>query len=163
MAVKDARAKACRTHAPPLLVKFAPDLDDLQIEELAFTMLEGQIDGVILTNTTLDRPDYLPERFRAQSGGLSGAPLRGKSTEVIRKFYQLTEGKLPIIGVGGISNVQDAYDKIKAGASLVQLYSGLIYKGPMIAQRINEGLLTLLERDGYASISQAIGVDADVA
>lgn len=161
MAVKDARAKACRNHAPPLLVKFAPDLDDAQIEELAFTVLEGQIEGVILTNTTLDRPEYLPDSFRSQAGGLSGAPVRDKSTNVIRKFYQITEGKLPIIGVGGISNAEHAYEKIKAGASLVQLYTGLIFKGPMIAQRINEDLLQLLARDGYASVSQAIGVEAN--
>lgn len=163
MAVKDARAKACRKHAPPLLVKFAPDLDEAQMEELALVVLEGQIDGVILTNTTLDRPQELPASFASQAGGLSGKPLREKSTQVIRRFYQLTEKRIPIVGVGGISSAQDAYDKIKAGASLVQLYTGLIYQGPLVVQRIHQGLIELLKSDGYSHISQAIGAQVDGA
>lgn len=160
MAVKDARAKACRVSPPPLLVKFAPDLDEAQIEELAMSVLEADIDGIILTNTTLERPKELSDSFAAQPGGLSGKPLRDKATNVIRQFYQITEGKLPIIGVGGISSADDAYAKIKAGASLVQIYSGLIYKGPIVVKHINQGLLGHLKADGYAHIRDAVGVDA---
>ena len=159
-AVKDERTKACGDHPPPVLVKLAPDLDQAQQEELAQTLLDGDVDGVILTNTTLDRPETLPEDFRSEKGGLSGAPVREKSTNVIRNFYKLTDGKLPIIGVGGISSGQDAYDKIKAGASLVQVYSALVFKGPALAHTINTDLLALLKRDGVSHISEVIGTDA---
>lgn len=152
--------RTCGDFPTPLLVKLAPDLSEQQQEELAQTLLDSQASGVILTNTTLDRPAFLPEKFRAQPGGLSGAPLRDKSTEVIRNFYRFTKGKLPIIGVGGISKPEHAYEKIRAGASLVQLYSGMIYEGPEIANNINKGLLDLLDRDGFRSITEAIGVDA---
>ncbi|MFN3700187.1 MAG: quinone-dependent dihydroorotate dehydrogenase [Alphaproteobacteria bacterium] len=159
-AVSEERAKSCRTHTPPLLVKLAPDLDEDQQAELAQTLIEAKIDGVILGNTTLARPDTLPEPFRAQAGGLSGAPLREKSTAIIRNFYRLTDGKLPIIGVGGISSGDDAYAKIKAGASLVQLYTALVFKGPSLVHDINLRLLELLKQDGYDSISQAVGRDS---
>ncbi|MEM7651496.1 MAG: quinone-dependent dihydroorotate dehydrogenase, partial [Pseudomonadota bacterium] len=128
--IKEERRKACGDHPPPLLVKFAPDLDEAQQEELAQAALEAEIDGLILSNTTLARPDALPANFAAEKGGLSGQPLTEKSTQVIHNFYKLTGGKLPIIGVGGVSNGQQAYEKIKAGASLVQLYSALVFKGP---------------------------------
>ena len=143
----------------PLLVKLAPDLNEKQQEEIAQTLMENQVSGVILTNTTLDRPDFLPEKFKTEKGGLSGAPLRDKSTDTIRSFYKLTKGKLPIIGVGGISTAKHAYDKIRAGASLVQVYTGMIYEGPDIANDINKGLLNLLDQDGFSNISQAIGAD----
>ena len=130
-----------------------------QQEELAETLVEANVDGVILSNTTTDRPPFLAENFRNQKGGLSGTPLRTKSTEIIRNFYKLTDGKLPIIGVGGISKAEHAYEKIKAGASLVQLYTGMIYEGPDIANNINEGLLSLLERDGVSAITDVIGAD----
>ena len=156
-AVKEERAKACREAPPPVLVKLAPDLDDAQQEELASTLIEAKIDGVILSNTTLDRPEHLPEKFRGQQGGLSGQPLTQKSTAVVYNFYKLTDGKLPIIGVGGISNGAQAYEKIKAGASLVQLYSALIFKGPAIAKTINQELLELLEADGFKHIHDAVG------
>lgn len=158
--VKKERATACGDHPPPILVKFAPDLDESKQEELAEALLEASIDGIIITNTTLDRPMFLPQNFRDEQGGLSGQPLTEKSTNVIRNFYKLTAGKIPIIGVGGISNGAQAYEKIKAGASLVQLYTALIFKGPTIANSINEELLALLEKDGYTNISEAIGVDS---
>ncbi|MDH5722882.1 MAG: quinone-dependent dihydroorotate dehydrogenase [Alphaproteobacteria bacterium] len=141
---------------PPILVKLAPDLTEKQQEDIAETLLSCKIDGIILSNTTLDRPDYLPPDFSDQKGGLSGLPVKDKSTALIRNFYKLTKGKLPIIGVGGISTAEDAYEKIKSGASLVQLYTGMIYEGPLIAQNINKGLVDLLERDGHNSISDAI-------
>lgn len=153
------RALTCPDNAPALLVKLAPDLTDDQQKELAETLLEANVDGVILSNTTLDRPKTLPDNFRSQTGGLSGAPVRDKSTAIIGNFYRLTGGKLPIIGVGGISSAQHAYDKIKAGASLVQLYTGMIYEGPNIANIINADLLKLLDKDGYTHISEAIGTD----
>ncbi len=158
-AMRKAMHLVCPDHPPAILIKLAPDLDEKQQEEIAQTLIENQIGGVILSNTTLDRPSTLPPTFSAQKGGLSGAPVRDKSTDIIRNFYKLTKGKLPIIGVGGISNAQHAYDKIKAGASLVQLYTGMIYQGPDIANNINKGLLELLDNDGFDHISEAIGAD----
>lgn len=155
----DARAKSCPDNAPALLVKLAPDLNEAQQEELAQALTEAQVDGVILSNTTLDRPDFLPEGFRGEAGGLSGTPVRDKSTAIIRNFYKLTEGKLPIIGVGGISKAQHAYEKIKAGASLVQVYTGMVYEGPEIANNINRGLIELIKQDGFSNIGDAVGAD----
>lgn len=158
--VLEERKKSCGAHAvPPLLVKLAPDLNEDQQEELASAALESGIDGIILTNTTLDRPDYLSEKFASEKGGLSGAPVRDKSTKMISNFYRLTEGKLPIIGVGGIANGEHAYDKIKAGASLVQVYSCMVYEGPAIARNICAELDSLLEKDRHSSLSEAIGKD----
>lgn len=160
-AVEVERSLACGKEQPPLFVKFAPDLDDAKIAELCGCAIEGKADGVIVGNTTLDRPDYLSDGFRDEAGGLSGKPLTDKSTQVIGKFYAHLKGKIPIIGVGGISNADDAYAKIKAGASLVQLYTGMIYQGPGIAADINKGLITLLKRDRYSNISEAIGAAHD--
>lgn len=156
-ALKEERRKACGDHPPPLLVKFAPDLEDAQQEELARAVLESNIDGLVLTNTTTRRPKNLPRDFAAHKGGLSGPPLSDASTKVIRNFYKLTRGKLPIIGVGGVSDGKDAYAKIKAGASLVQLYTGLVFKGPGVANSINLELLKLLKSEGYGNISEAVG------
>jgi dihydroorotate dehydrogenase len=160
--ITEEREKTCGAHAPPLFVKLAPDLTEEKQEELAKAALESGIDGLILTNTTLARPDYLPETFRGQAGGLSGKPLTARSTEIIGNFYKLTGGKLPIIGVGGISTGQDAYDKIRAGASLVQLYSALVFRGPLMVSYVNDELAALLQRDGYRSVTEAIGVDIDL-
>lgn len=154
-----ARAEACPNNPPALLVKLAPDLNEAQQEELAQTLLDCNVNGAILSNTTLERPKYLSSNFRAEKGGLSGMPVRDLSTKIIRNFAKLTNRKLPIIGVGGISNGAHAYEKIRAGANLVQLYTGLIYEGPGIANSINKELLNLLERDGFTSISQAVGAD----
>ena len=157
--VIEERSRACKIDPPPLLVKFAPDLTPEQQGELVGAVIDSGIDGIILTNTTLDRPDYLDSDFALEKGGLSGAPVRDKSTAVIRNFYELTKGNVPIIGLGGISSGAEAYEKIKAGASLVQVYTGLIYKGPTIARDINQDLLTLLKQDGYSQISEAVGAD----
>jgi dihydroorotate dehydrogenase len=153
-------ARNALANKPPLLVKLAPDLTEQQQKDIAAVLMEVGIDGVILGNTTLDRPDFLPENFRAQKGGLSGAPLTQKSTAIIRQFYKLTDGTLPIVGVGGISCAQDAYDKIRAGASLVQLYSALVFHGPALIHAINKGLVDLLQKDGFNTLSEAIGTDA---
>ncbi len=152
------RDRACgKQMPPPLLVKLAPDLDEGQQEALAAAALQSGIDGLILTNTTLDRPDHLPENFRQEKGGLSGQPVRDKSTAMIRNFYRLTNGKLPIIGAGGISSAQDAYDKIRAGASLVQFYSALAFQGPGMVQKIKSDLVTLLQADGFSRVQDAVG------
>ncbi|MBI2234052.1 MAG: quinone-dependent dihydroorotate dehydrogenase [Micavibrio aeruginosavorus] len=152
------RARACGRHMPPpLLVKLSPDLGERQQEDLARAALDSGIDGLILTNTTLDRPVHLPESFREEKGGLSGQPLSEKSTDMIRNFYRLTGGKLPIIGAGGVSSGLDAYDKIRAGASLVQIYSALAFQGPGVVKRITAELAQLLKKDGYATIDEAVG------
>lgn len=158
--ILEEREKSCRDNAPPLLVKLAPDIDESKQEHVAMSILESGVDGLILTNTTLDRPDYLAESFRSETGGLSGKPLTGKSTNVIRNFYRFTDGKLPIVGAGGVSSAQDAYDKIKAGASLVQLYSALVFQGPALVANILDGLAELLRQDGHDHISKAVGKNA---
>ncbi len=158
-AVIQERKNSCGTNPPPILVKLAPDLNDTQLSDIATVLLDLKIDGVILTNTTLARPENLPKSFADEKGGLSGAPLTDKSTDIISKFYALTKGAIPIIGAGGISSGADAYTKIKAGASLVQIYSGLVFEGPNLVQKIKEELESLLQRDGYANLEQAIGAN----
>jgi len=159
--IMEERTKTCgKENAPPLLVKLAPDLTEAQLKDVAACLIESHVDGVILGNTTLDRPEYLPANFYEQQGGLSGRPLTDKSTTVIRNFYKHTEGKMPIIGAGGISSAEDAYAKIRAGASLVQLYTALVFQGPQLVADILTGLGRLLEKDGLDHISKAIGKDA---
>lgn len=158
-AVMAEREKSCGFNPPPVLVKLSPDLTDEQMGEIAEVLLKHKIEGVILTNTTLYRPEDLPVAFTAEKGGLSGAPLTDISTGVIRRFYALTGGKLPIIGAGGIMSGEDAYAKIRAGASLVQIYSGLIFHGPDLIRKINLDLLTLSRADGFGHISEAVGAD----
>jgi dihydroorotate dehydrogenase len=159
--IMEERAKACGKDAPPpLLVKLAPDLDDGQLKDIAASLTECKVDGVILGNTTLDRPDYLPAAFYEQQGGLSGRPLTEKSTDIIKRFYKLTDGKMLIIGAGGISSAEDAYAKIRAGASLVQLYTALVFQGPELVGDILQGLCSLLEKDKLDHISKATGLDA---
>lgn len=159
--IKTERDKTCGTSMPPpLLVKLAPDLTEDQQQSLATAALECGLDGLILTNTTLDRPETLPEAFRSERGGLSGRPLTDKSTVLIRNIYRMTGGKLPIIGAGGVSSAADAYAKIRAGASLVQLYSALVFHGPGLATRINTELAALLKADGFTRIQDAVGKDA---
>ena len=128
-----------------------------QQEELSKAVLDGGVDGLILTNTTLERPTFLPSKFREQKGGLSGKPLTDASTKIISNFYKLTEGQIPIIGVGGISSGKDAYKKIKAGASLIQIYSALVFQGPALVNQINKDLIKLLKQDGFDNISDAVG------
>lgn len=159
LAVMEERRKSCGYNPPPVLVKLSPDLTDEQMVDIAEVLIERQVEGVILTNTTLYRPDELEPTFAAERGGLSGGPLTDINTGVIRRFYALTEGKLPIIGAGGIMNGMDAYAKIRAGASLVQIYSGFIFHGPDIVRKINTDLIDLLHADGFSHISEAVGAD----
>lgn len=159
-AVMAERRLSCgASNPPPLLVKLAPDLNEEQLTDIADVLLAQKVDGVILTNTTLARPDFLPKDFAAEKGGLSGAPLKDKSTETIRTMYRLTKVQLPIIGAGGICNGADAYAKIRAGASLIQVYSGLVYEGPSLIRQINDELGHCLIRDGFPNIEQAVGAD----
>jgi dihydroorotate dehydrogenase len=144
---------------PPLLVKVAPDLEAQDRKDIADVALANGIDGLIISNTTITRPQSLRSAWREETGGLSGAPLFQPSTEILADFYRLTGGKLPLIGVGGIASGADAYAKIRAGASLVQLYSAMIYKGPGIVERIKSELYHLLHRDGFACLADAVGAD----
>ncbi|NQU62502.1 MAG: quinone-dependent dihydroorotate dehydrogenase [Rhodospirillales bacterium] len=156
-AVKAALADATPDRPPALLLKVAPDLTEADKNDIAEVALEKSLDGLICTNTTIERPDNLANSNKAEQGGLSGKPLFEPSTKVLADFYRLTEGKIPLIGVGGIASGADAYTKIRAGASLVQLYTALIYKGPGLACRINRELAGLLERDGFANVADAVG------
>ena len=156
-AVKTARDGLA--NRPPLLVKIAPDLARADLEDIAGVAADVGIDGIIATNTTIARPDTLRDPQKGETGGLSGAPLRDASQSVLFDLYQLVGGEIPLIGVGGIASGADAYARIRAGASLVQVYSALVYGGPYLAARINEELADLLEADGFASVADAVGVD----
>jgi len=143
--------------ADPLLVKLSPDLADPAVEEALAVVDDLDLEGVIATNTTTERPDTLGSPHRAETGGLSGAPIEGRATEMVRFVAERTD--VPVVGVGGVADAEGAYAKIRAGASLVQLYTGLIYEGPGVAHDINRGLLELLERDGFESVEAAVGAD----
>ncbi|CAK8698320.1 unnamed protein product [Clavelina lepadiformis] len=144
---------------PPVLIKIAPDLNDQDVADIAKVVVDRSVDGLIISNTTVQRPDHLISSSKTETGGLSGVPLHEMSTELIRKMYRLTKGRVPIVGVGGIANGFDAYEKIRAGASLVQLYTSLIYQGTPIVGVIKSQLTYLLKRDGFANVSDAVGVD----
>lgn len=144
--------------ASPLLVKLSPNLTEEATDGALAVVEDLDLDGVIAVNTSTDRPASLRSDNRVEEGGLSGAPIEHAATERVR--YVANNVDVPVIGVGGVSSAEGAYRKIKAGASVVQLYTALVYEGPSLAQEINEGLLELLERDGFDSIEDAIGVDA---
>ncbi|MFI5399313.1 MAG: quinone-dependent dihydroorotate dehydrogenase [Candidatus Binatia bacterium] len=154
----DSLALTHRQLPRPLLVKVAPDLADEALPEIVEVARHGGASGFVATNTTIQRQGLSPQREEA--GGLSGAPLRSRSTAVIRALYRLAGPDLPIIGVGGIFSADDAYAKIRAGASLVQIYTGMIFEGPRLAHRIGRGLVDLLQRDGLTHLRDAVGKDA---
>lgn len=146
--------------ARPVFLKVAPDLDDEAIEDIASTALDaGLLSGLIVSNTTIARPESLQSRHAGEAGGLSGAPLMAASTQVLAKFARALDGSLDLIGAGGIASGEDAYAKIRAGAHAVQLYSALVYEGPGLAAQIKQDLLALMARDGFASIGDAVGAD----
>ncbi len=147
------------TPRPPLLLKIAPDLTAEDQADIAAVALAGGLDGLIVSNTTIERDWKLLSWHRGEAGGLSGRPLFKRSTEVLREMYRLTEGRLPIVGAGGIETGADAYAKIRAGASLLQLYSALIYHGPGLVTRIKNELAGLLRRDGFDHLADAVGAD----
>lgn len=143
----------------PILLKIAPDLVAEERADIAEVAIASGIDGLIIGNTTVARPIDLKSPQAHEAGGLSGRPLFAPSTEVLAEMYRLTAGRLPLIGVGGIASAEDAYAKIRAGASLVQLYTALVFAGPALIGHIKEGLVRLLHSDGFAAIAQAIGAD----
>ena len=143
----------------PVLLKVAPDLTSDQIESIAAIAVERELDGLIATNTTTERPQSLCSVHRHEEGGLSGPPLFGRSTEILQRFYKATQGKIPLIGVGGVSTGAEAYRKIRAGASLVQIYSAFIYGGPAVVPTIKSELTELLKADGYKRVADAVGSD----
>lgn len=162
-ALRSARAEAATTNPPPLLLKIAPDLSEGERAEIAEAALETGIDGLIISNTTVARPAALKSRRAREPGGLSGKPLLAASTALVAEMRRLTHGRIPLVGVGGIASGADAYAKIRAGASLVQLYSMLVYEGPGLVARIKRDLAGFLVQDGFASIADAVGADVPLS
>ncbi|XP_053808492.1 dihydroorotate dehydrogenase (quinone), mitochondrial isoform X2 [Vidua chalybeata] len=144
---------------PAVLVKIAPDLTAQDKQDIASVVCELGVDGLIVSNTTVSRPSSLRSRQRMEPGGLSGKPLRELSTQTIKEMYALTQGRVPIIGVGGVSSGQDALEKIRAGASLVQLYTALVYHGPPVVGAVKRELEELLREQGFKNVMEAVGAD----
>eukprot|EP00958_Prasinococcus_capsulatus_P015996 scaffold1761_cov357-Prasinococcus_capsulatus_cf.AAC.2 len=145
---------------PPLLIKIAPDLTDQEKKDIASVAMRRRIDGLIVGNTTMKRSErVLAVAHGNEAGGLSGRPLKDLATEMVFDMYKLTKGKVTIIGCGGISSGADAYEKIRAGASLVQIYTAMAYQGPQLLPDMKKEIEACLQRDGFANISEAIGAD----
>lgn len=155
--VQQARAEAARK--PPILLKIAPDLAVEDCRDVAEVARKCRLDGLIVGNTTIARPPGLRGRHRGEAGGLSGRPLFPLAIRLLAEMYRLTEGRIPLVGCGGVAGGADAYAMIRAGASLVQLYTALVYEGPGLVRRIKAELAHLLRRDGFASIAAAVGAD----
>jgi dihydroorotate dehydrogenase len=155
--------KHSRTRPVPLLVKIAPDLSKAEVEAIVDVVHRLKLSGIIATNTTTSRDDLRTSELEVKNcgeGGLSGAPLRRRSTRIVAELYRLANGKFEIIGVGGIFTAEDAWEKICAGASLAQLYTGFVYEGFSVAREINEGLAQILKREGFSSLDEAVGCRA---
>ena len=155
-AVQEARGET----VPPVFLKVAPDLEPADIDAIARIALDRRLGALIVSNTTISRPQgslALRSRHAGEAGGLSGAPLKDLAQQRLRDFRTATGGALPLVGVGGIGSAGDAWQRIRAGASLVQLYSAMVYQGPGIARRIGHGLEALMRRDGFASVAEAVG------
>ncbi len=155
--VMDARNSMDRKK--PILLKIAPDMGDEQLDDVLLTAGQYKVDGIIISNTTLSREGLTSSQSR-ESGGLSGKPLMPLSTAMLRRAYKITNGQIPLIGVGGIASAEDAYRKIRNGASLLQLYSALVYQGFDLVTEIKKGLEERLQQDGFSSIRDAVGIDA---
>lgn len=145
--------------APPVLVKIAPDLADGQLADICALARAGGMDGLIVSNTTTARPETLKSRQRKETGGLSGMPLMAPSTRLLADAARAVQGRVPLVGVGGVASVDDAYAKIRAGASLVQLYTALAFEGPGLIGRLLSGLAARLKTDGFARLQDAVGAD----
>jgi len=143
----------------PLLVKLAPDLNEEELKDIAEAVMECGVDGMVVCNTTMSRPSSVTSPDKEEAGGLSGAPLKNISTDCIRTLYSLTGGNVPIIGVGGVASGQDAYEKLKAGASLVQIYSCMVYEGPGVVSRIRKELAELMLQNGQRKLEDVVGLD----
>ncbi|MGB3711388.1 MAG: quinone-dependent dihydroorotate dehydrogenase [Erythrobacter sp.] len=154
-AVGDARGKS-GGRVPPIFLKVAPDLEAGDIDAIARIAIDKRLGALIVSNTTISRPD-LRSSFAEETGGLSGAPLRRLALQRLRNFRAATGGEVPLVGVGGISSAEDAWERIRAGASLVQFYSALVYRGPGLGGEIARGLERLMKRDGFATIAEAVG------
>ena len=141
----------------PLAIKVSPDLEDNQINEVSKIIMEQEIGIIIVSNTTDKNRENLKNINKLEKGGLSGKPIAKISNETIFKFYKILKDKTKIIGVGGVSNGQDAFEKITSGATLVQLYTGMVYRGPRIASKISKELIDLLKNKGFKNVSEAIG------
>ena len=158
--IADVHAARCTLeNKPPVLLKIAPDLITDELEDIAEVILASEIDGLIVSNTTIGERDKITGAHVGETGGLSGRPLFEKSTDVLRTVYRLTKGRVPLVGVGGIASGADAYAKIRAGATLIQLYTALVYDGPGLVAQIKRDLLLHLRADGFQSLSDAIGAD----
>ncbi len=158
--LNETRARVARETGialPCMLIKSAPDLTEQEKQDIAQVAMNAGIDGMIVSNTTISRPDSLRSRYRSERGGLSGRPMFDLSTRLLADMYRLTEGKVTLIGVGGIASAGDAYEKIRQGASAVQLYSAMVFQGPHIVHRMKAELAALLKRDGFASVGAAVG------
>ena len=153
------KAMAETGSAPPLFVKIAPDLTEADKDDIAEVALKSGIAGLIISNTTIERPETLVSGQKSEAGGLSGKPLFSPSTNVLSEMYRRCQGRLPLIGVGGIASGADAYAKIRAGASLVQLYTALVFQGPRLISTIKQDLTRLLEKNGFRSVIDAVGAD----
>ena len=141
----------------PIFIKISPDLDDEQLRDIALMSLANNVNGLIISNSTIKRPSSLISSYKNEIGGLSGRPIFLDSTIVLKKMYSLTNGQIPLIGVGGVSNGYECYEKIKAGANLVQLYTSLVYQGPKIIKNILKELNGLILTDGFKNISEVVG------
>ena len=148
------------TNKKPIFIKISPDLNEDQLRDIALISLANNIDGLILTNTSVNRPNNLSSIYKNMKGGLSGKPLFETSNKILKKMYNLTNGQITLVGVGGISNGSDCYEKLKSGASLVQLYTALTYSGPYLISKIKKELTDLIKTDGYKNISEVIGKSA---
>ncbi|HEY6920118.1 MAG TPA: quinone-dependent dihydroorotate dehydrogenase [Methyloceanibacter sp.] len=154
-------ARGALANKPPLLVKLAPDLADADLPEVVDVIVANGVDGIVVSNTTLMRDGLKDATFARETGGLSGRPLFARSTRMLARVYQLTQGKLPLVGVGGVDSGETAVAKIEAGASLLQLYTGLVFEGPGLIGRIKQALVVAIERAGAHDLKPLIGARAD--
>ena len=152
VAIQEVRQRSEKLRKKPLVVKIAPDLDRQQIEDIVSVALKTKIDGLIITNTTITRPSDLKSDYKKETGGLSGRPLKERSLQVLKEVNELAQGKVTLIAAGGIESGEDVYQRLLAGASLVQLYSAISFSGPGLASRINEELDAILEKNGHDSV-----------
>jgi dihydroorotate dehydrogenase len=158
-ALLSAVSEAREPGGPPVFLKVAPDLGEGEPDQIVRAAIQHGVDAIIVANTTVSRP-ALKSRHRDEAGGLSGAPLKPLALKALRDFRAASGGKIPLIGVGGIATAEEAWERMRAGASLVQLYTAMVYEGPGIARRIALGLAARLKREGIASISEIVGADA---
>ncbi len=156
------RSSARERRMPAILVKMSPDLEPRAREELADIILQAGVDGLTVANTTVARPKQMCDPKRNEAGGLSGTPLFPIALDAVRDMYRLVEGQIPIVGCGGVSTGEQAYEMIRSGASLVQIYTALVFHGPGLIPRLKEELACCLDRDGFTSVSEAVGVDVSL-